>query len=80
LHPIKNEESLVNNKAMKKEFIKPGMTMVCIQHTSMICVSEVKAAATNLEGEDNITYGGGGSGPGRSRQNSAWDDEEEDEF
>ena len=57
---------------MKKNYCKPTMNVVKIQHTQMLCDS-----ITGVEGGDTgIGYGGGGSGPARARSYGGidWDD------
>jgi len=51
---------------MKKNYCKPTMNVVKIQHSQMLCGS-----ITGVKGGD-IGYGGGSSGPARSRSYD-WD-------
>ena len=54
---------------MKKNYCKPTMNVVKIQHSQMLCGS-----ITGVEGGDTrIGYSGGSSGPARSRSFD-WDD------
>lgn len=54
----------------KKEYMKPALRIVRIEHQGIICTS-----VTNVAG-GTLNYGGGGSGPSRSRSFDDWDDEE----
>ena len=49
------------------------MMVVTLQQQSIICTSLV----SNVDGNADLGYGGGGSGPARARQHSGidWDDE-----
>ena len=51
---------------IKKEYLKPAQTMVTLQHSQVLCVSEV--TTTGL-GSDNLNYTSGSSG---NMQNDAW--------
>ena len=54
---------------MKKNYCKPTMNVVKIQHSQMLC-----ASITGVEGGDTgNTVGGPGSGPARARS-FGWDD------
>ena len=54
---------------MKKNYCKPAMNVVKIQHSQMLCGS-----ITGVNGGDTgITGGGPGSGPARARSFD-WDD------
>ena len=60
----------------KKEYMKPALTMVTLQHTQVLCVSEV--STTGL-GSDNLNYTSGSSGDMESgamtKENSGvWDE------
>lgn len=58
---------------MKKVYLIPGMTVVTLQHHSIICESGRARALSNSEG---IGYGGGGSGDSYTKESeSVWDDE-----
>ena len=57
---------------MKKNYQKPEMTLVCIQHQGMIC-SSLQSVHSDSTG---IGYNGGGYGDARSRGNGGWDDDE----
>ena len=60
---------------MKKNYCKPTMNVVKIQHSQMLCGS-----ITGVEGGDTgITGGGPGSGPARARSYGGidWDDWDE---
>jgi len=58
---------------MKKTYLQPTMMVVTLQQQSIICTSLV----SNVDGNADLGYGGGGSGPARARQHSGidWDDE-----
>ena len=61
---------------MKKEYMKPTMNVVKIQHKCQILAGSI----TGVEGGDTgITGGGPGSGPARARSNGGidWDDWDE---
>ena len=50
---------------MKKDYCKPTMNVVKIQHSGIICTS-LTTTSTNLADEDeDLIYGGGGYGPAR---------------
>ncbi len=65
---------------IKKDYMKPTMTVVKIQHSQMLCISDAKA---NGLGSDGLGYDKNGGDQGnawsRRRANSVWDDEEETE-
>ncbi len=50
---------------MKREYKKPAMRVVKVQQMRIICASDFSTFGTNLEDEDEIFYGGGGSQQGR---------------
>ena len=55
-----------------KTYIQPTMTVVRLQHQSIICQSYVKS----FNCTEDIDYGGGGSGDAYARESSGvWDDE-----
>ena len=61
----------------KKEDMKPAQTMVTLQHTQVLCVSEV--STTGL-GSDNLNYTSGSTGNMESgamtkENSSVWDEE-----
>ncbi|MBQ3789285.1 MAG: hypothetical protein II849_10860 [Bacteroidales bacterium] len=58
----------------KKAYQKPQMQVVKIQQIHIICTSDVHTFSTNLTGDDAINYGGGNTGPARSRSNGEWDE------
>ena len=62
-----------NNEAMKKMYMKPTMMVVTLQQQGIICTSPV----TSVNGNADMDYDGGGSGPARARQHSGfdWDNE-----
>jgi hypothetical protein len=62
---------------MKKNYMKPAMNVVKIQHSQMLCGSGSVTSAES--GDTGITGGGPGSGPARSRSNGGidWDDWDE---
>ena len=56
-----------------KTYIKPNITVVTLQHHSIICQSRGVSTLRNSEG---IGYGGGGSGDSYTKESeSVWDDE-----
>ena len=57
---------------MKKEYMKPTMKVVKIQHQSHILVDSVH---TLNSGDTGLKLGGAGSGPARSRSFDEWDEE-----
>jgi len=63
---------------MKKEYMKPTMRVVKIQHSGIICTS-LTTTSTNLDEGETLTIGGGGNGQGRARSNGGidWDDWDE---
>ena len=54
---------------MKKDYMKPDMRIVRIEHQQIICISDVDSNV-------GMGYGGGSSVHGRSRSYDEWDDEE----
>ena len=61
----------------KKEYMKPAQTMVTLQHTQVLCVSEV--STTGL-GSDKLNYTSGSTGNMESgamtkENSSVWDEE-----
>ena len=62
----------------KKEYMQPTMTVVKIQHSQMLCISDAKA---NGLGDDDLGYdkNGGNQGDAWSRKHKdVWDDDEEE--
>ncbi len=61
---------------MKKDYCKPTMNVVKIQHKCQILSGSVTSVAS---GDTGIGYGGGGNGPARARSNGDidWDDWDE---
>ncbi len=63
----------------KKSYQKPAMQVVTINiRHQLLSGSPVHNASTNLTGSDAINYGGGGSGPSRSRSFDDWDEDDEE--
>ena len=62
---------------MKKTYLQPAMMVVTLQQHSIICTSKgVSRVSTNLDEDDAIDYGGGGTGPARVKSNTVdWDDD-----
>jgi len=58
---------------MKKKYMKPTMMVVKLQQQSIICSSPV----SDVNGNADLDFGGGGSGPARARSYGGidWDDE-----
>ena len=59
---------------MKKNYQKPDMIVVKLQHQSIICASEV----TGIVSGDGLLYGGSDtnySGGARVKEQTLWDDE-----
>lgn len=54
---------------MKKNWQKPAMHMFEVQESSIICNSEV----SNIDGNTDISYGGGGDGEAYSRKGNVWE-------
>lgn len=47
---------------MKKEYIKPSMQVVLLQHRTMLLQASVTGVqSTNLDDEDDFLWGGGGN-------------------
>ena len=61
---------------MKKNYQKPSMKVIKIQHSGIICGS-VRGVES---GDTGIGFGGGGSGPSRARSFGGfdWDDWDEE--
>ena len=58
---------------MKKSYISPTMLVVQLQHHSIICQSTLRGFSCS---EEDIGYGGGGSGDACTRESSGiWDEE-----
>ena len=58
---------------MKKTYLTPSMTVVRLQHHSIICQSSF---VKGFSSTDDIDYGGGGSGDSYTRESiSIWEDE-----
>ena len=60
---------------IKKEYQKPTMNVVLLQHQAHLLAGSV--TSVNSGGTD-IGYGGGGSGPARARSFGGWDDWDEE--
>ena len=60
---------------MKKTYLKPTIQVVTLQQQGIICTSNV----SNVDGNADIGYGGGGSGPAcvRGRGEVEWDEWQE---
>ena len=58
---------------MKKEYMKPAMCIVRIEHQHIICTS-----ITDTDGNGGLGFGGGGKGPARARGFGGWDDDWDD--
>ena len=58
---------------MNKEYMKPAMRVVRIQHQCTI----LSGSITGTDNNANLIYGGGGSGPARARSHGVWNDEED---
>ena len=47
---------------MKKEYIKPSMQVVLLQHRTMLLQASVRGLSTNIDDdEDDFLWGGGGN-------------------
>ena len=58
----------------KKEYQKPAMRIVRIQHKFQILAGSNPVSSVN-SGDTGIGYGGGGSGPAHARGFGGWDDD-----
>ena len=60
---------------MKKQYMKPAITAVKLQHLGIICTSVTEVNS----GDTGISFDGGGSGPARARQHGSidWDDQDD---
>ena len=56
----------------KKEYQKPALRAVTINIRHQL----LNTSVNNVAGNASLNYGGGNSGPARSRNFSGWDDEE----
>ena len=56
---------------MKKEYIKPQVEVVRVN----ICCQIMAGSLRSVGGNTNLTYEGGSSSGGRSRDYDDWDDE-----
>lgn len=59
----------------KKDYMKPSMRVVRLQHQGIICTSDVKRTSNNAGLSEEIL---GGIGTARARSFNCWDDEDED--
>ena len=59
----------------KKDYKKPALRVVRLQHQGIICASEVNRTSNNAGLNEEIL---GGSGTARARSFGGWDDEDED--
>lgn len=57
---------------MKKAYLQPTMMVVTLQQQGIICTSELGS----VNGNADVSYGGGGNGPARVRHHNPieWDD------
>ena len=60
---------------MKREYMKPAMLVVKLQHRTCLLSNSVASLGTNLTDGDAISYGNGGSGDARVKDYSVWDEE-----
>lgn len=58
---------------MNKKYQKPITRVTCAMQTEFICSS-----VTSTDGNSDLHYGGGSSGPARARQNNLWTDSDEE--
>ncbi len=57
---------------MKKMYVKPTLDVAETVMADIVCGS-----VTQVTGNGSLSYGGGGSGPARSKEhNGIWDDED----
>ena len=61
---------------MKKVYVKPTMWVEEIENQDIICAS---TTVTEISGNADIEYGGGGSGPARGRSFDSWGDDFDEE-
>lgn len=59
---------------MKKNYQKPTMNVVKIQHQQHLLAGSIDSVDG---GDTDINYGGGSSGPARARSFDGWDDWDE---
>lgn len=60
---------------MKKNYIQPATTVVCVKMENMVAQS-VHSLSTNLGEDATLNYGGGGSSAARVKTNTVdWDDD-----
>ena len=59
---------------MKREYMKPAMVVVQLQHQGIICMSDI--IVTRTAGNADLYYEGGSNGPARVRSSSGidWDE------
>ena len=56
---------------MKRTYLTPSMTVVKLQHSGIICVSQVHT----LTGNADLNYGGAGDVDARTKESSSlWDE------
>ena len=60
----------------KKAYQCPAMNVVEIEAAQMMASSSLTSVSSNLSGDDEISYGGGGSDAARVKTNTVdWDDD-----
>lgn len=66
---------------MKQDYLKPTTLVVELRHkTCLLLNNSVQTVSTNLsDGDADLNYQGGGSGPARARSHGVWDDDWDEE-
>jgi hypothetical protein len=67
---------------IKKDYIKPAMKVVQLQHHAHILAGSLRGVSTSGLGDDGIGYdeNGGNQGNAWSRGSNGWDDDEEEDW
>ena len=63
---------------MKKTYMQPEIWVEELKAESQVLADSPLNQVTNVTGNTNIIYCGGGSGPARAGVYHLWDDEEDD--
>ena len=62
----------------KKEYMQPTMTVVKIQHSQMLCISDAKANGLGSDGLDYDKNGGNQGNAWSRKHKDVWDGDEEE--
>lgn len=59
---------------MNRKYVKPEIKLTTVQQEGFFCTS---TGVQTIQNNADVEYGGGGSGPVRSRGTSVWDDDQD---